>query len=183
VVNADDLAVILIMDNKPREALLMLDETDKDNFQYQEHQYRSRLRARAMIDLEKYDDAIEFVKNDDSADGEVIRREALFRAQKWDKYVDLVAKDLENMLSKVSEDSAAKQDVLRLAMSYYMLGDADSLQKMANASEISEPTLKDTIDLLSTNSEAIDIMNLDKSLNVNQMQTLLDKYKNQFLEK
>ncbi|MDP4708745.1 MAG: hypothetical protein NWS20_01905 [Rickettsiaceae bacterium] len=181
VVNADNLAIILMMDKKPSEAIFVLDDTDKDNFNFNEHQYRVRLRAKALIQMEKYKEALHYIKDDMSEDAEIIRREAIFQAKDWKTYANLVGSFLEDTISQVGSDPAAAQDILRLAISYYMLGIHDQLVIISNGIGDANPALKNTVDLLSTSSGAIDYKNLDKSLDIDQMKTLLDKYKNQFL--
>lgn len=182
VANADNLAVVLMMDNKPHEAMMVLDETDKDNFNYAEYQYRIRLRARAMIDLENYQEAIALLKDDMSEDAGIIRREALFRSKKWIEYIDLVDNNLDTLIDRIGADESASQDILRLAISYYMLGSNDHLQMISDAVGTKDKMLKNTIDLMFTSAGEIDVRNLDKSLNIDQMKSLLTKYKNQFLE-
>lgn len=182
VANADNLAVVLMMDKKPREAMIVLDETDKDNYNYSEYQYRIRLRARALIDLESYKESIDLLRDDNSEDAAIIRKEALFRSERWSDYIDLVGGNLDILIDKIATDDYASQDILRLAISYYMIGAAEQLEMISALLKDKSPTLKDTIDLMSTSSGSIDIRNLDESLNIDQMKSLLTKYKNQFLE-
>ena len=182
VVNADNLAIILMMDKKPSESILILDDTDKDNFNFNEHQYRVRLRAKALIQLEKYEEALEYIKDDMSEDAEIIRREAIFQAKDWSGYADIVGASFDEIMSQLGSKPAAAQDILRLAISYYMLGLHDQLAIIANNVGDNNSVLKNTVDLLSTSSGSIDYKNLDKSLNIDQMKILLDKYKNQFLD-
>ncbi|GAB4167660.1 MAG: hypothetical protein Tsb006_6630 [Rickettsiaceae bacterium] len=183
VTNADNLAIILIMIKKPNEAILVLDETDKDNFDFDEHQYRVRLRARALISLEKYDTALSYLKDDFSEDAEIIRREALFQAKYWKRYVDQVSPNFEGLTSIVGSDMAAAQDILRLAIAYYMMNVHEQLVIISNAIGDKNLALKNTVDLLISSSGAVDYKNLDHSLDIDQMKTLLDKYKTQFLDK
>jgi hypothetical protein len=181
--NSDNLAIVLMMDKKPTESIMILDDSDGDNFNFNEHQYRVRLKAKALIDLRRYDDALEYLKDDNSEDASVIKREALFQSKKWANYADLVMADFDNLISKVGTDEAASQDILRLAISYYMLGVHDQLGALSGAVGDKNKVLKDTIDLLITSSEPVDYKRLDASLNINQMQLLLDKYKQQLLSK
>lgn len=183
VTNADNLAIILMMDKKPSEAILVLDETDKDNVNFNEHQYRVRLRAQALITLEKYDAALLYLKDDNSEDGEIVRREALFQAKFWNQYADQIMPDFDDLVSKVGDNMVAAQDILRLAISYYMMNVHDQLVVISNAIGDKNVILKNTVDLLIASSGSVDYRNLDQSLDINQMKTLLDKYKNQFLSK
>ncbi len=183
VINADNLALILMMDKKPSEAILVLDETDKDNVNFNEHQYRVRLRAQALIVMEKYDDALLYLKDDNSEDGEIIRREALFQAKYWNKYADQIMPDFDDLVSQVGDNMDAAQYILRLAISYYMMNVHDQLAVISDAVGDKNAILKNTVDLLISSSGSVDYRNLDQSLDIDQMKTLLDKYKNQFLSK
>ena len=182
VINADNLAVLLMMDKKPKEAIFVLDETDRDNFSYKEYEYRLRLRARAMIDFGQHQQAIELLINDDSKDADLIRKEALFRSEQWQTFADLVARNLNNIINQLSINDSVRQDILRLGIAYYMLGSSEELQSLINLVDNKNPILKNTLQLLITSFGEIDVKNLDKSLNIDQMQNLLTKYKNQFLD-
>lgn len=179
---ANNLAVILMMDGKPREAMLVLDETDNDNFNFQEYKYRLRLRAGSLIMLEEYDEALERIKDDDSKDAETLRRQILYRQSRWSDYADRVGNGFEDLVNRLGSDDSAKQDILRLAISYYMLGMNDQLDMILNRIGDRDTELSDTISLMSTSSIPVDIRNLEESLNIDQMQDLLSKYKNQFLD-
>ena len=182
VINADKLALILLMDKKPNESMLVLDDTDNDNFNFKEYQHRIRLRARALIDLERYKDALEYLKDDDTQDAEIIKREALFQGKYWDVYADRVNSNFDQLLEKLDDKNpSAIQDILRLGIAYYMLNKQDLLTNLISSIGTKDQILKNTIELLATGSDAIDYKNLDKSLNVDQMKMLLDKYKEQFL--
>ena len=183
VLNADILAVILILDNKPNEAILVLDETDKDNFNYNEHQYRIRLKSKALMSLGKYEEAINYLKDDDSSDAKILRREILFQEKNWAKYIDQVSSDVDKLLMQIETDSSAAQDILRLSIAYYMMNNHEQLLNLSAVIGDKNMVLKNTIDLLLTSSGVIDYKNLDSSLNIDQMKILLDKYKNQFLDK
>ncbi len=182
VKNADNLAIVLLAHKKPSEAIFILDETDKDNTSFKEHEYRVRLRARALISLEEFEKTLSYLKDDTSEEAEIIRREAVFQSKDWNKYADLVNADFEGTIANIATNNAAAQDILRLAISYYMLNVHDQLIVIANAVGDKNKALKNTIDLLITSSGPIDIKNLDRTLNIDQMKTLLDKYKNQFLD-
>jgi hypothetical protein len=182
VVNADHLAIVLMMDKKPSEAILVLDDTDKDNFNFEEHEYRVRLRAKALINIEKYDEALDYLRDDKSDEAEILRREALFQSKRWSNYADIIGINFEEIIKRVGSDKSAAQDILRLAISYYMLNIQDQLILISREVGDTNIALRNTVDLLISSSGAIDYKNLDKSLDIDQMKILLDKYKSQFLD-
>ncbi len=179
VTNADYLAIILLMDKKPEQALKILDKTERDNFKFEEHQNRIRLRVRALIDLKKYDQALDYLKNDDSIDAMILKKECLFQLGKWDEYDSLVAADVEKISDSSNIGEGQKQDILRLAISYYQRSNQLALEKLAQVIGGGDAQLRDTIDLLLTSNKPVDYKNLDQSLNINQMKNLLEKYRQQ----
>ena len=181
VKSADNLAIIYIMDKRPNEAIAVLDTTDKDNTNFAEHEYRIRLRAKALISLGKYDDALTYLKDDLSQDAEILRKEALFKAEYWQQYIEQINLDFGNIVSRLDSDKSAAQDLLRLAISYYMLNDHDSLALLSSDIGNHNTALKTTVDLLIASSGDVDYKNIDHSLHIDQMKNLLDKYKSQFL--
>lgn len=178
IINADHLAIILLLDKKPQEAIAALDQTDQDNFKFNEHEYRIRLKAKALIDLKKYVEAINYLKNDTTDDAKILRKEALFKAEKWQDYVALQEQEIAN-LDNIPVEGSIAQDVLRLAIAYYMQNNQQGIQDLNKNMNIENGALKNIIELLLTSSTPVDYKNLDKSLKINQMQMLLDKYKNQ----
>lgn len=181
IINANHLAIALIMSKKPAEAIAALESTDLDNIKFDEHKYRVRLKAKALIDLKLYSEALESLAKDYSEDAIIIKKECLFRAEKWQEYIDLVEPltNTATFSNKISEPM--QQDILRLAISYYMVNDQAMIVKLSQSSvtAASNNLVKDTIELLMTSGQPIDYKNLDQSLNINQMQNLVDKYKSQ----
>ncbi|WP_316353407.1 tetratricopeptide repeat protein [Candidatus Trichorickettsia mobilis] len=181
IINADHLAIALLMDKKPLEAIKVLDETDKDNFKFEEHKYRLRLKAKALIDTNQYLEALDVLAEDDSQDAQILKKESLFQAEKWKEYIDLVAPIVNNIAKDKINDGAMIQDILRLAIAYYMINDQSALTALVQSLNLNSENeiLKNTIDLLLTTGKPIDYKNLDQSLDIDQVQILLDQYKNQ----
>lgn len=177
---ADRLAIVLLMNDKPQDALNVLYDTDKDNVKFDEYQYRLRLKAQAFIALQEYNKAISYIVNDLSQDAETIRKEALFRSEQWDQYIELVQPNIDQLISDINEN--AIQDITRLTIAYYIKNKQIALKELSLALKDKNELLKSVIDLLLTSSAPIDYKNLDKSLNINQMQKLLDKYKTQIID-
>ena len=63
-----------------------------------------------------------------------------------------------------------------------MLNIQDQLILISKEIGDSNVSLRTTVDLLISSSGTIDYKNLDRSLDIDQMKMLLDKYKNQFLD-
>ncbi|MDC0864918.1 hypothetical protein OAP56_03110 [Rickettsiaceae bacterium] len=182
---ADNLAIILILDNKPNEALLILDETDKENFSFSEYEYRKRIRAEALMQLGRIDDVLEYLKDDASEDARNIRLDALFKSKYWDRYILFAEGELlDDSLNKVNSDeavnTAAKQNISRLALAYYMINENDKLIGLSKNIGNNSPELKNMLELLITSSVPINQesigSNLNQNLDTERMKKLLDKY-------
>lgn len=94
----------------------------------------------------------------------------------------MVETDFEEIVKKVDVDKFAAQDILRLDISYHMLNIQDQLILISKEIGDKNVPLRTVVDLLILSSGSIDYKNLDKSLDIDQMKILLDKYKKQFLE-
>ncbi|MGV2432560.1 MAG UNVERIFIED_CONTAM: CDC27 family protein [Rickettsiaceae bacterium] len=83
MVTANHLALVLLMDKKPVQALKVLNDTDNENFGFAEHQKRTLLKAKALIDMERYEDALSYI-GDTNLDSDTImlKAEILFRSHK-----------------------------------------------------------------------------------------------------
>jgi hypothetical protein len=180
VLNADHLAIILLMDKKPAEAIRVLDETDKDNVKYKEHEYRIRLKVQALVDLGKYAEALDNLKDDMTVDAATLRREIYFRSENWNDYIAAVEPEVGRILSG-HMNSEQMQDIVRLSTAYYMTGNHQAIENLSAmiGDDADRQALKNTVDLLKVSGAPVDYKNLDQSLNVDQMRILLDKYKNQ----
>ena len=114
------------MDKKPNEAMLVLDDTVKDNFNFKE-----------------------YLKDDDMQDAEIIRREALFQGKIWNGYVDRINSNFDQLLEKLDDKNPASiKDILRLAIAYYMLNKQEALGELISSLGTKNEILKNTMELL-----------------------------------
>ena len=106
----------------------------------------------------------------------------MFKAKRWSNFADVVGSDFAEIITRVGDDKSAAQDILRLAISYYMLNIQDQLVLISKETGDRNASLRTVVDLLISSSGSIDYKNLDRSLDIDQIKMLLDKYKNQFLD-
>ena len=169
LINADHLALVLIMDNKPQEAINVLNSTDKGAVTFKEYIYRQQLKAKAMIDLGRYNEALSYIPHDDDAISSTMKKEAYFKSGNWKEYVKYVKAEVDEALKNKIEGDVA-QDTLRLAIAYSMLNDTANLVRLQSALKTDNEQLKASVDFLLATNQPIDHRNLDKSLNIDQME-------------
>ena len=187
VITATHLAMIYLINKEPSKAIKILSYTDNENLLYNEHQIRLRLKAKAYFDLKNYSKAASYIKNDNSEDAILLKKEIYFVSNQWNNYIKLMESTiLTGIKESARNDNYVlhdhnKQDILRLAISYSMLG---LYEKLSDLNDIlgkneTHTYLKKVINFLSISGGNIDISNLgnDELLNINQMEELIENYK------
>jgi len=177
VINADHLALVYIMDNHPQDAVNILNSTDKSTTTFKEYIYRQQLKAKAFIDLGKYNDALSYLPDSDQDPiSQTMRKEAYFKAGKWKDYIEYAKPSIDEAMTRTIKDNAV-QDVLRLAIAYAMLGKTPELEALKKDLKTDNMQLKAIIDFLLVTNQPVDYRNLDKSLNIDQMRQFLNDSK------
>ena len=178
IITANHLALVYLMDKKPKEALRVMEETDKENINFAEYKQRGELKAKALIDLGKYQAALDYIKDDPSDDATALRLEAYFRANKWSDYIALSEPILKQKMSSgdvIKGDES--QDVLRLAISYSMLNRTEDLDYLSQHLMTENKDLKTVVDFLNDTNKPINPHSIDKSLNIDRMKGFVDSQK------
>lgn len=183
MVTANHLALVLLMDRKPIEALKVLNETDNENFGFMQHQKRTLLKAKALIDMEKYDDALSYIGDDKDPDALLLKSEILFRSARWADYIQFSE---EKMKAKFKEGDVIsgddEQNALRLAIAYSMLNRISDLTYLQQSIITENKELKSVLEFLKSSNAPIDPFNLDKMIGVDTMQSFLDNYRKLLFE-
>jgi hypothetical protein len=178
IVTANHLALVYLMDKKPKESLRVMEETDKENIDFVGYKQRSELKAKALIDLGRYQEAIGCMKDDPSDDAVALRLEAYFKANKWSDYIDLSAPILRQKIDAgemIKGDQS--QDLLRLAISYSMLSRISDLDYLSDNIKTENKDLKNVIDFLKETNHPVNPHSIDKSLNIDRMKSFVDGQK------
>jgi hypothetical protein len=125
------LALIYLMDRKPEKALDVLRGSKQTRLPDDLLTQRSLLEARALGDLKQYDQGLELIAADDSAEGKRLRADLLWQAQRW---AEAAAKD-EDLVGTRFEDNtpltdAERMQVMRAAVAYSLASDMASLARL-----------------------------------------------------
>ena len=166
------------MDKKPADALRVMAETDKENTNFAGYKQRNELKAKALIDLGKYQEALDYMKDDPSEDAVALRSEAYFKANRWSDYIALIEPVIKKEITAgdvIKGDDS--QDVLRLAISYSMLSRLDDLDYLSHNIVTENKDLKTVIDFLKDTNKPINPHSVDKSLNIDRMKDFVDHQK------
>ncbi|MBI1210578.1 MAG: hypothetical protein GC190_03880 [Alphaproteobacteria bacterium] len=125
------LAVIYLMDRKPEKALDVIRSSKQTRLPDDLLAQRSLLEARALGDLKQYDQALELIATDDSAEAKRLRADLSWQAQHW---ADAGAQS-EDLLGTRYEDTKPltddeRMEVMRSAVAYSLAGDMSSLARL-----------------------------------------------------
>lgn len=82
------LALIRLLNKEPAKALQALKVSEKSRFSEKLKKQRLYIKAKALADLKRTDEAAKLLENDDSQEAKMLRAEIFWQAQKWDKAAD-----------------------------------------------------------------------------------------------
>ena len=124
------LAVIRLMDGKPLAALKALDQSAVGDVPEALDTQRRQLRARALADLDRTDEALAMIAGDNSLDAQRLRADFQWRAGNWRETAKatralLAASDLKSPL-----DASVSRHVLRLAVALALADDRSGLDDL-----------------------------------------------------
>jgi hypothetical protein len=126
------LASVYLMDHKPDEAVKVIRASDITGLPAEEMQARLLLEARAFAALKQWDNALDLIALDESADSRRLRADIYWESGNWavagQKTEDLLA-------SRWSEPSALnteeRTEVLRAAVAYSLAADTQGLARLS----------------------------------------------------
>lgn len=126
------LAAIRLLDHKPDLAIAALDESDNNSYPPDLLAERLLLRARALSETGKSDEAMELLKTDTSRDATILRADISMRAQHWGE----AAKNLLILIGSPPKDdeTLTKQQadwLVTCAIAMSLASDQDGLNKLA----------------------------------------------------
>jgi len=120
------LALIRLLDRKPDAAIKALDDSAVGGIPADVAAERGRLRARALFELERPDDALRVIASDGSRDADLLRAEITWKAAKWKEASDVFAR-LIGDADAAAVDERLGQLVLNYAVSLALAGDSTRL--------------------------------------------------------
>ena len=128
---ATDLATLYIMDRKPEAAIGALNDSRISVLPKELQDQRRMIEARAWLDLNQNDHALELVAKDTSPDADGVRAEVAWRMRNWSQVGILMEKILGERWKK-PDPLAPEQEamLLRAGIAYSMAGDDVGLDRL-----------------------------------------------------
>ncbi len=126
------LAFLRLLDKRPADALKALSESAEPDLSKPLQSDREKLRARALMEMDKEAEAIQVLAGDDSPDAEQLRSEIYARKQDW----PLAAVALTKLAGDPTKDAfppERQRIVLNLAVAYALANDPAGLKKVGDA--------------------------------------------------
>jgi hypothetical protein len=126
------LAAIRLLDHKPSAAMAALDMSNDNNYPADLLAERQLLRAKALSELDKGDNALELLKANDSKDARMLRADIFMHAQRWAD----AAKTLLDLIGPPPKagDTLTKQQadwLVSCAIALSLANDQDQLNRLA----------------------------------------------------
>lgn len=135
---ASRLAAIRLLDRQPASALALLDQSREDSATLPEEAQDDRilLRARALADIGKNDEAMNLLSDRDGSKAKVLMADIAVRAKKW----ELASRTLLSLIGAPPADGASFDDekagwAVSVALALAQAGDEEGLRRLAAAYE------------------------------------------------
>lgn len=93
---ASRLGLINIFRNNDKEAILLIDESNYPNLPQYIISHHNLIKAQALVNLKKYEDALEALKNDNSYKSVILQNEIYIMTGKWSKSADTIKRLVKN---------------------------------------------------------------------------------------
>jgi hypothetical protein len=128
---ATRLAMIDLLDHKPKEALAALRESQVSGLPPDTLHQRMVLQARALAALKQWDQALDMIATDDSEDSRTLRADIYWESGNW----DLAGQKAEAMAAPAAADPKPLSDdtrarILRAAIAYSLANDEAGLERL-----------------------------------------------------
>ncbi len=124
------LAVIRLMDHKAEKALAALDESKVARMPNILIERRRRLRAQALVQLDRDEEALELLKKDKSREANLLRADIFWRANDWPRVARTLSALLAKAPTKAPLDPRISNQILRLAVAYALIPDQKALSRL-----------------------------------------------------
>lgn len=127
---AENLAVVYLLDHKPEQALKAIRDTEQPQLPDDITTRRRHLEARALTDLNRFDEADALLKDDTSPEAVALKADLYWQAEDWTKAAEASRTLINNQLA-AGKGSDYRQ-ILRLAVSTSLAGDTRALPRLAD---------------------------------------------------
>jgi tetratricopeptide (TPR) repeat protein len=183
---ATRLAMIRLLDNKPALALEVLRMTRQEVMLEDLRLQRNRIEARALIDLNRLDEAQAILEEDKTPAADILRSDIYWIGRDWKKLADLGEAILErrqNQAQALDEDD--RRQVIRTALALSLSNQTERLNRLRTryGPRMATGSYAAAFNVLTSTQQinVSDIQSLSKTLEgVDRLQSVLDAYRNEF---
>ena len=124
------LALIRLFDHRPEDALKALDIAVDKDLPAELTRQRQQLRARALDELGRNDEALAILASDTSRDADRLRADIFWRARNWAEAAKVFARIVPPPAGEAALDQAGSQIVLNWAAALTLAGDQKGLDDL-----------------------------------------------------
>jgi len=183
------LAVILLWDGKPKEALSILRKTRWRALPDKVKNERRFIQARAYADLDEFEEALSLIDEDKGQTANLLRADIYWKAKDWPKAVAA----LEKLMANSGADKAEKlsgtdrKRLMQIAVARALSGDQagiDQMRKKYRRKLVGTPDL-DAFDLITDNTDGSETAFRERAsaiAKVSQLESFMSGYRKQLKE-
>ncbi len=126
------LALVYLLDRKPEQALTALDVSAAEEMPADLIRQRHHLKARALADLRRFDEALLLLADDDSSDADRIRADVFWQIQDWKQADQVLARLAFHAGARPGQplDDTQARYVLNRAVSLTLATDEEGLSRL-----------------------------------------------------
>lgn len=175
------LASVYLLNHQPQKALTALQDSVYGDNPIMLRLLRNRLAAEAMVDLEKYDLAMQTLGQDDTPETEKIRLMVYWKRKEWDKLTSSVENILKNRADITAPINLDESEYLiKLALAYVFTDNKEQLQYLRDyfgPLMVGNPNRK-LFEFVTSPDIAPNSRNFDEVIaSVNQTKSFIENYK------
>lgn len=174
------LSYVYLLDRKPQLAYENLDAyKNLSNLEWYQYQ-RLLLTAKALIDMDRSEDALDILANSDSQDADDLKLEANWRLGEFKQVQNMLEPGIYDLKSKAELDNAEKIMLFRLTICYSMNKQPEKIKTIIDdfGSKFKEnEQILNNIKFLYEVDNSVDYRNLDGSVDASKFEKFMEDFK------